>query len=258
MGTGLMIFIGLVFVAVFLLAQGLIVPVFGESARTRRLMQQRLRKIQAEGELQELQSLLREKYLNKLSPTERRLESLPVMERLAHLIDQSGHSVLAHRLVLLSLLLAGIFTLAGWTFSRMPVVAVAGAALGFALPFLKITYDRKVRFALLEEQLPDAIDVMKRAMRAGHPFNSALRLVAEDMNDPIAHEFKETFADINYGNDVRRALLGLLVRVPSMSVMALITAVLVQKETGGNLAARVGCPPGFSPSCRWCCSPSSG
>jgi tight adherence protein B len=236
MGTGLMIFLGLVFGAVFLLAQGLIVPVFGDSARTRKLLQQRLRKIQAEGDLQELQSLLREKYLNKLSPLERRLEDLPSMERLAHLIDQSGHSVLAHRLVLLALLLGASCAVGAWMFTRMPAVALGGAALGFAIPFLKITHDRKLRFGMLEEQLPDAIDVMKRAMRAGHPFNSALRLVAEDMNDPIAHEFKQTFADINYGNDVRRALLGLLLRVPSMSVMALITAVLVQRETGGNLA----------------------
>jgi tight adherence protein B len=71
---------------------------------------------------------------------------------------------------------------------------------------------------------------------AGHPFNAALKLVAEDMRDPVAREFDLTFADINYGNDVRRALLGLLARVPSVTVMAFVTAVLVQKETGGNLA----------------------
>jgi tight adherence protein B len=236
MSTGLMVFLAMVFVAVFLLAQGLIVPVFGESARTRRLLQQRLRKIQAEGDMQELQSLLREKYLNQLSPMERRLESLPAMERLAQLIDQAGHSILAHRVVMLAMLFAAIAAVGAWGFSRLPFIALGAAALGFALPFLKISHDRKQRFAMLEEQLPDAIDVMKRAMRAGHPFNSAMRLVSEDMNDPIAREFGLTFADINYGNDLRRALLGLILRVPSMSVMAVVTAVLVQKETGGNLA----------------------
>ncbi len=104
------------------------------------------------------------------------------------------------------------------------------------MPFLKLMHDRKKRFEKLDEQLPDAVDVMKRAMRAGHPFNSAMRLVAEDMSDPIAQEFQTTFADINYGNDVRRAMLGLLVRVPSVSMMAVVTSVLVQRETGGNLA----------------------
>jgi tight adherence protein B len=236
MSTGLLIFLGLIFAAVFLLAQGLMVPVFGESARTRRLLQQRLRKIQADGEQHELTSLLREKYLNQLSPTERWLESLPAMERLARVIEQAGHSMLAHRLVLLSVFCGVIAAVCGWSFSRLAFVGLGAAALGTSLPFLKITHDRKKRFAQLDEQLPDAIDVMKRAMRAGHPFNSALNLVAEDMSDPIAREFQLAFADINYGNDLRRALLGLLLRVPSVSMMAVVTAVLVQKETGGNLA----------------------
>lgn len=236
MTTGMLIFVGLIFAAVFLLAQGLIVPAFGESAKTRRLLQKRLRKIQAEGEQNELTSLLREKYLRQLSPLGRWLESLPAMEALGRLIEQAGHSILAHRLVLLSVFFGLIGASIGWTASRLPAVALAAALGSMALPFLKIVRDRKKRFEKLDEQLPDAIDVMKRALRAGHPFNSALRLVAEDMSEPIAREFQLTFADINYGNDVRRAMLGLLLRVPSVSMMAVVTAVLVQKETGGNLA----------------------
>lgn len=84
--------------------------------------------------------------------------------------------------------------------------------------------------------MPDAIDMMQRALKAGHPFGQCLKLVAEDMDEPIGREFELTFADISYGNDPRRALLGLLQRVPSVSVTALITAVMVQRETGGNLA----------------------
>jgi tight adherence protein B len=158
------------------------------------------------------------------------------MEWLARLIEQAGRSILAHRLVLLSLLLGLIAAIIGWSVSRLMFIGLAAGAAGLVLPFLKITQERKKRFAKLDEQLPDAIDVMKRALRAGHPFNSALRLVAEDMSEPIAREFQLTFADINYGNDVRRAMLGLLLRVPSVSMMAVVTAVLVQKETGGNLA----------------------
>jgi tight adherence protein B len=236
MTSGVLIFLGLIFVAVFLLAQGLIVPVFGESAKTRRLLQKRLRRIQDESEQNELTSLLREKYLRELSPMERWLESLPAMDWLARLIEQAGRRILAHRLVLLSVMLGLLGAIIGWSASRLSVVALAAAMVGIALPFLKITHDRKKRFEKLDEQLPDAIDVMKRALRAGHPFNSALRLVAEDMSDPIAREFQLTFADINYGNDVRRAILGLLLRVPSVSMMAVVTAILVQKETGGNLA----------------------
>ena len=90
--------------------------------------------------------------------------------------------------------------------------------------------------AKFEEQLPEALDVIKRALKAGHPFNQCLKLVAEDMDEPISREFEYVFTEINYGSDLRRAMLGLLERMPSVSVMALITAVLVQKETGGNLA----------------------
>lgn len=236
MSTGMLIFIGLVFAAVFLLAQGLIVPAFGESARTRRLLRQRLRQIEAEQLASAPASLVREKYLKQLSPFERWIESLPIMQRLATLIEQAGHTTAAHRIVLLALAFAGIGGFLGWSFSRMAAVSLGAAVAGFAIPFMKLMHDRKTRFEKLDEQLPDAVDVMKRALRAGHPFNSAMRLVAEDMSNPIAQEFQTTFADINYGNDVRRALLGLLVRVPSVSMMAVVTSVLVQRETGGNLA----------------------
>jgi tight adherence protein B len=106
---------------------------------------------------------------------------------------------------------------------------------GFALPYLKIAYRRAKQMARFEEQMPEALDVVRRAMKAGHPFVQALKLVAEDMDEPISREFELVFAEINYGSDVRRAMLGMLERVPSVSVMALVTAVLVQKETGGNL-----------------------
>jgi tight adherence protein B len=236
MTTGMLIFVGLIFAAVFLLAQGLIVPAFGDSARTRRLLRERLRQVHSDPAHGAPASLLREKYLKQLSPTERWLESFPMMERLAAAIEQAGHSILAHRLVMLSVLLGVASGVIAWSFTRLAVVAAGALIAGFAVPFLKIMHDRKARFEKLDEQLPDAVDVMKRALRAGHPFNSALRLVAEDMSNPIAQEFQTTFADMNYGNDVRRALLGLLMRVPSVSMMAVVTSVLVQKETGGNLA----------------------
>ncbi len=234
-GDGGLIFIGLVFAAVFLLAQGLVVPVFGESRVMAKRLKQRLRQID-KSEDQTITSLLREKSLKKLSPFERRLESLPWMESLSARIAQSGNNILAYRLVLRSFFLmiaAGILT---WQLSRSLELTVLLTAVGAALPFWKISKDRRNRLAKFEEQLPDAIDVMQRALKAGHPFNGTLKLVAEDMDQPIAREFELTFADINYGNDVRRAMLGLLERVPSVTVMALVTSILVQKETGGNLA----------------------
>jgi tight adherence protein B len=236
MAEGTLTYILLVFAAVFLLSQALIVPAFGEGRKARKRLRKRLTDIDQLSQEDSIASLLRERYLRRLSPFERRLESLPGMESLSKQIEQSGNNTLAYRLVLLAVTLSVVALVASLALTRMPLVALGIAALAAWLPFLKVSYDRSRRFHRFEEQLPDAIDIIRRALMAGHPFAAALKLVADDSQDPIAREFELTFADINYGNDVRRAMLGLLARVPSVTVMAFVTSVLVQKETGGNLA----------------------
>jgi tight adherence protein B len=236
LSNGLMIFLGMVFGTVFLLSQGLIIPVFGEGTKLRKRLKARLEEIDAEDDSESLASLLRRKHLRSLTPLEAWLESIPALESLRKTIDQAGWTILTYRLVLIATALSVGGGLLAWSFTRMLVVALAAGIIGFALPFLKLWNARAARMAKFEEQLPDAIDSMKRALMAGHPFAASIKLIAEDMDEPISLEFEQTFADINYGNDLRRAMLGLLQRVPSMTVMALVTSVLVQKETGGNLA----------------------
>jgi tight adherence protein B len=158
------------------------------------------------------------------------------MENIANTIEQAGYTILAYRLVLLSILLGITGVVLAWTTLRMPLVAVMAGGIGAFIPYSVVRRARAMRMQKFEEQLPDAIDIMKRALRAGHPFTSTLKLVATDMEKPVAEEFEMTFNDISYGSDVRRAMLGLLERVPSVTVMALVTSILVQKETGGNLA----------------------
>jgi tight adherence protein B len=233
---GLILFIAMVFATVFLLTQGLIVPVFGEGNKMRKRLKARLEELEAEDDSETLSSLLRQKYLRNLSPIERTLESFPFLEPLRKTIEQAGWSIMAYQLVLVAIVMCIAGGYFGWAFSRIPLVGLAAAVFGFALPFLRVWSARRERLALFEEQLPDAIDSMRRALQAGHPLSATIKLVAEDMEDPIAREFELTFADVNYGNDLRRAMLGLLQRVPSLTVMALVTSVLVQKETGGNLA----------------------
>jgi tight adherence protein B len=233
-------FIVMVFLAVFFVAQALFVPVFSDSRRTRKRLRQRLGEVDRASSGESMGSLLRERYLRDLSPLERWLESLPGMDALVRLIEQSGNKIRAYRLVLLSLVIGLVAGVAGWTITRLPWAGLVAGLLFAYLPLFKIQRDRARRFLRIEEQLPDAIDVMRRALMAGHPFNAAIKLVSEDMEDPIAREFEQTFADLNYGNDVRRAMLGLLGRVPSATLMAVVTSVLVQKETGGNLAEIFG------------------
>jgi tight adherence protein B len=236
MSSGIFIFILLVAGAVFLLVQGLMIPAFGDQSRNRRTLKRRLADIEAELGDQSPSSVLRQKFLRELTPLQRKLESLPLMDHLARMVEQAGSTVLPHQLVITSILLAAAGGLVCGVLVGSLFAALAGAVVLGSVPFFKLRISRDRRAAKLEEQLPEAIDAVRRALRAGHPFNSALKLVAEDMDDPIAKEFALAFADINYGNDVRRAMLAMLDRVPSVTMMSFVTAVLLQRETGGNLA----------------------
>jgi len=234
-GEFILMFLGMVFIAVFLLSQGVAVPVFGEAGKMRKLIRSRLHVMEKANHLPNMQTVLRQKYLTRLSPMEAMLEQLPFMANLTQLIEQSGHEYRAYRVILLGLALGVAAGAVILMVSAIWWMALAVAFVVAWIPVLKILRDRNKRFAQFEEGLPDALDAMCRALRAGHPFNETLRLVAEEHHGAVAHEFGLTFADINYGNDVRRAMLGLLERMPSMTVMMLVTSILIHRETGGNL-----------------------
>jgi tight adherence protein B len=227
-------FVAVVFAAVFMLMLGLTTPASGNS-RMRRTLRRRLERISAEVQ-DDVASILREKYLTSLSPLERRLEEMPFMQKLATMGEQAGRPQPGYQVVMNSLIFALVGGVIGGALLHSGFAGLCAAVAGCAVPYLRLSIQRRSRLEKLEEQMPDAIDVIKRALRAGHPFNAAIKLVADDMDQPIAKEFELTFSDLNYGGEVRRALLGLLSRVPSVTVMALVTSVMVQRETGGNLA----------------------
>ena len=229
-------FLVMIFVSVFLLVYSFVVPVFGAERQAAKRLKKRLRQVALQERRQSAAAMLREKYLRELSPLERWLEALPGMDRLALHLEQAGLQTAAYRVILLAAML-GIG--AGWVallLLQQPYLAVLAGVAGFIIPFFRISMRRNKRLARFEEQLPEALDVMVRALKAGHPFSGTLQLVADEMDDPIAREFGITFADINYGLDVKQAFMNLLERVPNMTLMTLVTAVVVQRETGGNLA----------------------
>jgi tight adherence protein B len=230
------VFLIMISVAVFLLVWNLMVPVFGAERKAAKHLKRRLRRIATQEHRSSAAQMLRDKYLRNLNPIERKLETLPGMDRLALLLEQSGHKVPAHRLLLLSIFMAIAGGALAWYSTNNYLVGIVAGALLAAIPFLKINMDRSKRLARFEEQLPEAMDIMVRALKAGHPFSGTLKLVAEEMDQPISTEFGITFADINYGLEVKQAFLNLLERVPNMTLMTVVTAVIVQKETGGNLA----------------------
>ncbi len=114
-----------------------------------------------------------------------------------------------------------------------------GLVMGLATAFLPLSFvliKRGKRFKKFEAGLPDALDLMTSALRVGHSFNSAISLVARECADPIGNEFKATFDEQNYGLELRTALENLVARVPLQDLKIVVTAILIQRESGGNLA----------------------
>lgn len=230
------ILVGMIFVTAFLLAQSFLMPAFGENRQSRKRLRRRLQTMSDYDTTAVTVSLVRQRYLPELSPLGRWLESLPGMETLEHLIERAGREVPAYRVVLVALALAlGAGTVAVIVTGN-PVFGIMAAAVGLVAPLVKLNNESRRRLAKFEEQLPDALTVMARALRAGHPFLGAMNLVAEELQPPVSTEFATTFNEINYGGDTRAAMGSLLARVPSITVMAFVSSVLIQRETGGNLA----------------------
>jgi tight adherence protein B len=123
----------------------------------------------------------------------------------------------------------------------MPFLLVAGVlAAATALPWLLLMRIRGARLRKLEEQLPEAADFLGRALRAGHSFANVMQMVGEELPDPIASEFKFAYEEINYGVPMNEALHNLALRVPLTDLRYLVIAVLIQRESGGNLAEVLG------------------
>lgn len=228
-------FLAMVFIAVFLLASAVIVPTFGTEASAAKRLRGRIRGLTDSLE-PHTRGLLRERYLKQLSPLERSLESLPRMDRLAAMLDQAGLRVPAYRVVLLSVLLALVAAVIVSAVTLQPWYAVPAGLAAFLLPYARIHWLRRSRLQNFEAQLPEALDMLSRALRAGHPFTDALRMVGEEMPEPMGGELSATYNDLNYGIGMRDGFVNLLIRVPSLSLTAVVTAVFVQRETGGNLA----------------------
>jgi tight adherence protein B len=113
---------------------------------------------------------------------------------------------------------------------------LASAALGAALPWLVVWHRRRARLAQLQRQLPDALDLMARALQAGHAFGSALQMVSQEMAEPIGGEFRIVHDELNFGMGVHQAFAGLTERAPLNDLRYFVVAVLIQRDSGGNLA----------------------
>lgn len=163
---------------------------------------------------------------------------LSVMSGLRRLLVQSGLSITVSRFLfivaILCIVLVGCFVM----LTTMPLAAsvALGLALGAGLPLLVIRHIRNRRRVKFSTQLPDALDVVVRSLRSGHPVPTALTLVGREMADPIGSEFGLTTDELTYGMDLPRALQNLSARVGVPDMSLLVTAVSLQSSAGGNLS----------------------
>ena len=185
-------------------------------------------------------TILKQRRYSQWPGLERRLRKLPQLARLDRLLMQAGVSwsvaqFLGWSLVLLA---AGAVLPQLW---RWPVPGVLGALLAaLALPGGVLLRSRSARLRKIEEQLPEAADFVGRALRAGHSFANVLQMVGEELPEPIAGEFKAAYEEINYGVPMNEALHNLALRIPLTDLRYLVIAVLIQRESGGNLAEILG------------------
>ena len=155
---------------------------------------------------------------------------------LAQLIEQSGVRTSPGAIVVMSVGLCACLGLVCLVLVRRWEAGMLGAAVGLVAPIGFLRFRRTKRFRLFEEHFPEALDLLSRAIKAGHAFQTAMGMVAEEMQPPVGQEFKKTFEQQNFGLPLKEALNQLADRVPLIDVRFFVTAVTIQRETGGNLS----------------------
>lgn len=164
------------------------------------------------------------------------LPFLPADARLRRCVHASGTGRSAGELVAASALLALVGAVIPWVLAKPWVFSVLGAGLLSVLPWLWLHRKVAQRMQRFERQIPEALDLMGRALRAGHAFPTAVKMVADEMQDPIGREFRQLFDETNFGIPQNEALLRLAERVPIDDLRYFVIAVMIQRESGGNLA----------------------
>ncbi len=138
--------------------------------------------------------------------------------------------------VLISVVSATFAALAAAIYQLGILVMIGAALVGSVVPYGYMRWKRKSRFLLFQKQLPDALDLMARALRAGHAFSVGMKMVGDEFPDPVGPEIGRAVEEISYGIDIPEALKSLSTRIECVDLKFFVTALIVQRETGGNLA----------------------
>jgi len=209
-----------------------------ERSSKARLLRERLSTVQKAGEREPNQelALLRDEVMSKIPALDNLLRRSSSISNLQTLLEQADVKSRAGNVLLLCLVSGAGLGLIVLLFSGFPQFAWLGLLIGAFLPYSYANYKRAKRFEKFEELFPEAIDTLARAVRAGHAFTTALELIASEIAEPVASEFRKLYEEQKFGLPVRDALMNLTERMPLVDVKFFVTAVMLQRETGGNLA----------------------
>lgn len=232
------IFLFLVFAAVVFIFQSLFVSIYSPQRASARQLRKHLAALEEEEKQVDTDILLNKK-IESLSPFWHWLESQPWVYNYTYKMELSGSKLLGHQFLIIAAVLSIITGFITWFLSFDIVFTLVCIALTIFVMHIILNRTINKRMENIEQQFPEAMDVLKRGLQAGYAFSDSLKLVCEEMEGDLSDEFKEMFNQINFGNDVQTALRTFVKRVPSTSAIAFCSAVAIHKETGGNLAENV-------------------
>lgn len=235
-GNSFLTFSVLVFVSVMLLIEGLFSMWRAHKGPQVTRLKRRMQALAATSDHSVQTQLLKQRLLGEATSLDRFVQRLPRVHQLDRLLLQSGLTWTVSRLLLSSLVAAaGAWLLVSEVAPQTRLLALAAGIAGAALPFAYVSWRRGRRLRHIERQLPDTLDMITRALRAGHAFTSALGMAGNEMAEPIAGEFRTVHDEINFGVSLQQALTHLGERVPLTDLRYFVVAVLIQRESGGNL-----------------------
>lgn len=229
------LYVGLVFLTVFVISQILVLPTLGNTQVNKRKLKQRVEDV-IHGNGKQPISIVKEKYLNQLGFIEKHLESSSGMVALKGLLDQAGKQQMAYRFAFVVVALSLTSALIAWVYFHNLIPVLGTFVIMMILPIAWLKKQKTKRLDLFEEQLPQALQMISRAMLTGYSFPECMKIVATEMTPPISQEFAITYEEINYGRDNEVAFALMIDRVPSLSLLAMTTAIMIQRQSGGNLA----------------------
>lgn len=235
-GNAFLIVAVLVFVAVLLLLEGLYLLWRNYKGPEAKKIEKRLRTLSASADTTTQAQLMKQRMLSEVPFLERLLLNIPRAHHLDRLILQAGLEWTVSTLLLCGagFGLAG-FLLTVWLLHETPLLGIGAVGLFACVPLLYVLFQRSRRLARLEQQLPEALDLVVRALRAGHSFPTGLQMIGEEMAEPIANEFRIVADEVNFGVSLQQALTNLSERIPLTDLRYFVVAVLIQRDSGGNL-----------------------